>query len=112
MVLTGLFIIAALAGGPEGLTLLISQQAIGRSSELVPSTARRHNLLQNSLCTYAKIAKYVLIFIKKEVHGCDFLNMPGVFKVLRYELNLFCSGCPIDFLIQCCRCSKLMNEIY
>jgi hypothetical protein len=53
--------IASLAGGMEGLTLLISQHAIGRSSDLVSSTAHRHNLLQNSLCAYAKIAKYILI---------------------------------------------------
>ena len=76
-----------MAGGPEGLTLLISQHATGRSSELVPSAAHRHNLLHNSLCAYAKIAKYIIVFIKKTVGGCDFLNMPGLFKVIRYELN-------------------------
>jgi hypothetical protein len=57
--------ISSPAGGLEGLTLLISQHAIGRSSDLVPSTSRRHNLLQNSLCAYAKIVKYILIFIPK-----------------------------------------------
>ena len=31
--------IVAVAGGAEGLTPLISRHAIGRSSELVPSTA-------------------------------------------------------------------------